>query len=260
MKIPDINTILSDLGLSNEEIKIYLVSLELGPQPASVLAKKAGLKRGQTYNKLSLLRQKGIMQEFIENKVSYFTSLPPNTLLSVVDRRREELDVQKQKLFGVIPFLEKIKNPLLIQPKVRFFQGVEGLKEIYEDTIRVKNQSIYAFGDFNYFFPEDQDEALNKWIWDYSNKRADRGITYVGIINKSNYSDQAYKKRVRQKRKLKMLKDVYLPAEINVYGDKVAVSSTYKDMVGLIIEDAPIAETLRNLHQAVWKYLPDYKI
>jgi hypothetical protein len=36
--------------------------------------------------------------------------------------------------------------------------------------------------------------------------------------------------------------------------------STHKDMVGLIIEDAPTAENMRNFHQAVWGYLPNYKL
>ena len=253
------NDILKELGLGNEEIAIYLASLELGPQPASVIAKKAGLKRGQTYNKLAILKQKGIMQEFVQNKVSYFTSQPPGTLVSLLEHQQEELEAKKQKLLQAIPFLNKISNPLLVQPTVKFFQGVEGLKEIYEDTLRVKNQPIYAIGDFDYFFPENKDKALNDWIWHYADRRARNGIWYLAIMNKSHFSDEAYRKRVKQKRKIKMLKNVYLPVEINIYGDKVAVMSTHKDMLGLIIEDAPIAENMRNFHQAVWKFLPDYK-
>lgn len=256
---PEMQQILKTFGLSDPEIAIYLASLELGSQPASIVAKKAGLKRGHTYNMLTLLIQKGLVQEFIKEKVRYFSSRSPGTLLSTVEHREEQLEILKQGLMRVIPDLEKISNPLLVQPKVRFFQGVEGIKEIYEDTIRIPNQDIYGAGDFDYYFPEQQNRELNEWIWSYANRRAKSNICYMGIINKSKMSDQAYRRRREQKRKLKMLRGIYLPVEINVYGSKVAMMSTYRDMVGLIIEDAPIAETFRNFHQAIWKFLPDYK-
>ncbi len=254
----DIHSALKDFGLSEPEVKTYLASLELGPQPASVIAKKAGLKRGHTYNMLALLIQKGIVQEFTKDKVRYFSSRSPSTLLNILDHREEQIEIQKQKLLRIVPGLEKLSNPLLVQPKVRFFQGVEGIKEIYEDTIRVPNQPIYGLGDFEYYFPEQHDKELNDWIWNYATRRAKRGVWYIGIVNKSKMSDLAFKKRRDQKRKLKMLNGIYLPVEINIYGDKVAMASTYRDMVGLIIEDAPIAETFRNFHQAIWKFLPDY--
>jgi len=257
-KDENIFNIFEELGLSTEEISVYLSVLELGFQPASVIAKNAGLKRGQTYNKLSNLIKKGIVQEFVKNKIRYFTTGSPKVLQSFVERKEDKLKITKQKLLQIVPILEKIGNPLLSQPKVRFFQGVDGIKEIYEDTIRIKNQNIYAVGDFDHIFPVVKDKELNDWIWDYATRRAKKEVDYIGIINKSKLSDQAFKRRKSQKRKMKMLNNVYLPVEINIYGDKVAIMSSSKDMVGIIIEDAPIAVTLRNFHQAVWSFLPKY--
>ncbi|MBI4994884.1 hypothetical protein HZC21_04560 [Candidatus Peregrinibacteria bacterium] len=256
----DAQNILKDFGLSEPEIKVYLASLELGSQPASIIAKKAGLKRGHTYNMLERMIQKGIVQEFTKHKVRYFNSRSPATFMSILEHRQDELKKLRQGLIQVIPDLQRIFNPLLLQPKARFFQGVEGIKEIYEDTIRVKNQNIYGIGDFEYYFPEQKNKELNEWIWNYADRRAKKNIWYIGIVNKSYMSDLAYRRRKKQKRKLKMLKAVYLPVEINIYGNKVAIASTYRDMVGLIIEDAPIAENLKNFHQSIWKFLPDYKI
>lgn len=246
-------------GLDREESSIYLASLELGSQPASILAKKAGLKRGHVYNILSRLKDRGIMHEITRDGVRYFDSRSPSTLLSLLANKEEEIAVQKQKLLQVLPTLEKLRNPLIVQPKVCFYQGVERLKEVYNDTIRVKNQPLYAVCDFEHAFPETQDKELHDWMWKYTDRRAKQGVYYIGIVNKSKDSDLAYKWRKKQKRKMKMLKGVYLPVEINVYGDKVALISTSEDMVGVIIEDKPIAEMLRNFHQAMWPFLPDYK-
>jgi sugar-specific transcriptional regulator TrmB len=106
----DIKEILQESGFSLEETVIYLSSLELGAQPASVIAKKSGLKRGQTYNKLALLVQKGIMQEFVKDKVTYFTCQQPQTLISVLEHKQEEIEEKKRKLLSIVPFLNKIES------------------------------------------------------------------------------------------------------------------------------------------------------
>lgn len=251
---------LENTGLSEAEGSVYLALLELGSQPASTVAKKAGLKRGHTYNVLSDLATKGIVQEFVKGSVKYFTACSPVVLLSLLERRREELEVKKTGLLQVVPELERIRNPFSVQPKVRLFQGIDGIKEIYEDTLRTNDKNLYAIGDFDHFFPRDNDPELNDWIWKYCSRRAKLGITYIGITNKSATSDLAFQKRKKEKRILKMLQGIDLPVEVNIYGNKVAIISSSKDMVGLIIEDKPTADTFRNLHKAIWQMLPEYKI
>lgn len=242
-------------GLEDEEVSIYLASLEIGPQPASIIAKRAGLKRGQTYNKLAILIHKGIMQEYIEKKIRLFTCFHPGNLISILEHNQQKIENQKKKLVEIVPLLMEIQNPMINQPKIKYFQGIEGVKEIYEDTIRTKNP-IYAFGDFKYIFKE---ESFRDWICDYAKRRSKKKVNYVGIINKSTLSDEAFKKKIARKRQMKMLENVDLSVEINIYGDKVAIISTYHDMVGLIIEDSYIAATFRNLHKAMWELLPNYK-
>jgi len=196
----------------------------------------------------------------IKRKIRHFAACRPETILSVLLHREEKIAHQKEQIAQIIPLLQSLKNPAVQPARVRFFEGSQGIKEIYEDTIQNSNETIYAIGDFACFFPQEKDPVLNGWIWKYSQRRAAKGIWYYGIANKSKYSDMAFRKRLKQKRKLKMLKDVELPVEINIYGNKVAVMSTSKEMIGFIIEDAPTAETLRNLHKAIWGFLPDYAI
>ena len=260
MEHSDLSAILQQLGFSKPEADIYISSLSLGAQPASVIAKKSQLKRGQTYNVLSQLKDRGIMQEFIKDGVRHYIGCTPSTLLSIFTNREQSIAVQKQKFLGLLPILDKIQNPLIIQPKVRFYQGVDGLKQVYNDTIRVPNQKIYALCDFEHTFPASHSTELHEWLWKYTDRRAAQGVWLLGIINKSKESDLAFKWRKKQKRKMKLLNNTYLPVEFIVYGNKVAFISTKEDMVGVIIEDKPIAETLRNFHQTMWAMLPDYAL
>lgn len=256
---PTVLTALQSFGLSESETAVYLALLELGTQPASVVARKAGLKRGHTYNVLAGLSQKGVVQEFERRGVRTFTCTRPANLLSLLERRADDLENTKRQLLQSLPILESIINPLAAQPKVRFYQGIDGIKQIYEDTLRFPNQDLYAIGDFDHYFPRENSPELNDWMWRYCDRRAKANIRYLGIVNKSSTTDIAFRKRKGQKRVFKMLQNVDLPVEVNIYGNRVAIISSSKDMVGLIVEDGPTADTLRNFHRAVWAMLPDYK-
>jgi len=259
-KNTDIQKALTGFGLHSEEIALYIALLELGSQPASVLAKQADLKRGHTYNILTRLMERGVVQSHEKNGVKYFTGCAPASLLSMLERREEDLERTKAMLLDSLPLLQKLSYPLVLPPKVRLFQGVESMKEIYNDSLQHAEGVIHAFGDFAHFFPRERNIDLNEWIWRYCERRAAKGIWYEGIVNKSADSDIAFKKRREHKRRLKMLKGLDLPVEVNIYGNRVAIMSSSHDLVGLIIEDQPIADTLRNLHKAFWKTLPEYSL
>jgi sugar-specific transcriptional regulator TrmB len=257
---PSLLQALRAFGLSEPEARIYLTLLEIGPQSAGVIAKKADLKRGHTYNLLTTLAAQGVIQEFTKNRVKYFTCSSPVVLVSLLERREEEIEGRRRTLLQALPDLERIRNPMAVQPKVRLFQGVEGIKEIYEDTLREGDAHLYAIGDFDHYFPREQSPELNDWMWEYARRRAEAGITYIGIVNKSPTSDAAFRTRKKERRQFKMLQGIDLPVEVNIYADKVAIISSSRDMVGLIIEDKPTADMFRNLHRAVWHLLPDYML
>ena len=57
-----IKKILTQLGLNNIEQEIYLITLEYGPAPASLLAKQANLNRVTVYEILKRLSRQGYVK------------------------------------------------------------------------------------------------------------------------------------------------------------------------------------------------------
>lgn len=255
---PEVRRVLGDIGLSDAESAVYLAALELGSRPASVIAHKAGLKRGQTYNVLANLIQMGIVQEFVRSSVRHFTSSPPHALVGIVDKKEEELRRNKQKLQGVIPDLERVCSNLLVKPKVRFYQGIEGMLEVFEDTIRVPNLALYGLIDLEYSIRLGSEET-KEWVQSYMHRRDQNNNWYLGIICRDENPGTEFKLVPAVKRRLKYATGLRVPAEIIVYGSKVAIFSSHDERVAIIIESEPIAETLRNIHQTVWNFLPDYQ-
>lgn len=253
----DVTNALCAFGLSEVEVSVYQAALSLGARPASVIAQRAGLKRGHTYNVLRSLMEKGIVQEYVKNSVRHFTCSAPKSLLSMVELRESELAKQRDQLQRIIPELEKLRNPLSAEPKVKFFRGLEGIKEIYEEMLRVPNQEIYAVVDAQYSWTNYGGEP-EEWLKSFIRRRADRNIWWRGIVNRSEASDRAVQNRSAIKREVRSIEGLDLRVEISIFGSKVALLSTAEDMVGVLIEHEGIAETARSLHQTVWKFLPAY--
>ena len=142
---------------------------------------------------------------------------------------------------------------------MRFFQGVDGVKEIYEDTLRTPDITIHALADPCCSCTTMGDD-IDDWMVHYVRRRTAQNIFYKGIWVKSNTGDKVIRKRKSSKRELKMIGELDLPVVIFVYGPRTAIVSAHHETVGLIIENKPIADTLRNIHQAVWDMLPDYDL
>jgi len=254
--VTDVLAALNGLGLSETEIVIYQAVLATGSRPASVIAKKAGLKRAHTYNILEALKEKGIVQETIKNGVRHYSPIAPSSLLAMMENQVAELIQKKKKLEGIIPLLENIQNSIGRQAKVRLFQGKDGICEIFEDILRV-GEDMFSFVDLQNSWSSYDDDSRH-WIESFIQRREQRGITWRAIAVKSDVSDRELKRRSAAKRKVKILTGVHLPGEINIYGPKVALTSTKGEMIGALVENEPIADTLRAVHQVLWALLPDY--
>jgi len=253
--------LLTRVGLKSDEAQIYLELLHNGSRPAGRLATGLSLKRGYTYNLIEGLVSRGIVTEHEVRGVRYFSASGPHVLLQELAARLKTLTNLAEEFSQALPAIEALTgNSKGGVPRVQLYRGVDGIKAVYQDTIKVQNETIYAIADFETTFPEKKSAELYKWMWDYSKRRAAKEISYHGILNRSPKSDLAYKRRTQERRKLKMMSGCPLTVEINIYGSSVAITSTANDMSGIIIRDLLISSSLKMIHQALWSNLPNYRM
>ena len=175
-----LKNILQKIGLSDKDAEVYLACLELGTQPASVIAKKAGLKRPTTYLILEGLLKKGLVSEYTGSSVKYFTSVSPEYLLNFVEKQKRELTSHQRELERYLPQLQSLTNPYSINPKVRFYEGVEGIERVMDDTLNLKNPEILSYSSIDRWFSS---EDLKRYITNYGNRRSvEKKIKIRGIV------------------------------------------------------------------------------
>ena len=236
--------LINSLGLSEAEAEVYVASLELGQANIHDLAQKSGVKRTSIYNFIEDLKKRGFLQETKKGKRRVYSAAHPEQLLEIEKIRISEL----QRL---IPELLAIQNIAKDKPRVTFYDGVDGIKEVYADMLRDKKE-IIAFEDL-----EHMKRVLPKSFFEnFPEERARKEILFKSILRDSSVARELTKKNFRLLRDSKFIKTGDWKTEINIYGDKTALMSfRTKHPFCVLIEDHNITETLRTAWRELWDRL-----
>lgn len=239
---------LQQLGLSDKEAKTYLASLESGSTTVQQIARKSGLKRPTVYFAIDQLIKKGLMSSFERGKKRFFTAESPERLVSLIAFQRKKAQILEEDLQKILPELDSLFGLTGEKPKVKFFEGKEGLKAIQDDFLKTEDKNIenvYPRDDFIKVFSE----AERK---EYVAKLRKKKIKVRTIYTSKNESAKLISNPYAE-RKFVSHEKFPLSADITIYGNKVAIGTYRGKLVGVIIESKEIAETLRLVFNLAWK-------
>src|SRR3989338_4129244 len=233
------------LGLTEHEVAVYLAALELGEGNIQEISRKSGVKRTSIYNFIDTLKERQLLSEIKKGKRKLYSAVSPNHLV----------DEQRSKMASVerlIPQLLAIQNNVRNKPRVSFYEGVDGIKEIYRMTLRDK-QTIYAW--------EDLDQAIDtlppQFVKNYTEERAAKKIPARCIDRDTPFAREwTAKNNERLARESRFIDSEEFGTEINVFGNKVAFFRWDKENpFGVVIEDPGIATAVRVAWQELWNRL-----
>ncbi len=139
---------------------------------------------------------------------------------------------------------------------VSFYEGIEGIKEVYRDTLKAKTYL------FSLLQPSDVDPDLYKWLTtEYVEQRIKKGVQAYVVLS-TEKEDEAlgdYIAKSRDELRIShVIKSVGHPFEneIIIYDDKVAfIQYNPKYPLGaILITHKPIANTMRSMFlHFLWK-------
>ena len=146
----------------------------------------------------------------------------------------------------LIPNLKSTHN-VSDRPVVRFYEGEEGLKHAYEDTL-TSREPIRAYASV-----ENMHAGLPGYFPKYYKRRAEKGISIRAIVPVSPESLARVKLNKAEKREIAFVPpDKYsFSPEINIYDNKVMIAS-WKEKLGIIIESREIADAMKKVYELAW--------
>lgn len=129
-----IEAVLKKYGLLEKEIKIYLAVLRLGPSSVRRLANESGVNRGTTYDILKKLTADGLVNYYAKGKRNFIAE-DPRKLADAIEERQEKLKRVKVSIEDILPELKSIYDNAENRPKVKYFEGKEGVKIVLQDIL-----------------------------------------------------------------------------------------------------------------------------
>ncbi len=245
--------ILSDVGLTNDQASVYLFLLEHGFSTAKIIAQKTLIGRALTYKVLDQLIALQLVQKRDDlGKVSKFFPRHPGAIKEILHDKKAELDRASLTLGHAFGELSSSFNLLMGKPNVQFFEGTDGIRKVYDDILEV-NKDICVISS-----PSDKEEALHLLIREQIHKQVaqnirTRAITPIGHAQKTSLSPEEDSKRLVERKKVSAEK-LNIPAQIIMYGDKVAITNFKEEFITVIIESAYIFQTMQTLFDYIWNH------
>lgn len=245
--LPVLKNALQNIGLSDKQIAVLGVLLESGgPMFVSSVGRAAKLNRTTTYDILKELGVKGLASQVKKEGAVRYQSIAAELLPAYLERRREELEDSKKQLMDIIPQIKLLRAHGKSLPKVQFFEGLDGLKQAYEDTL--ENNKEKFLRDITGI-----DAAFNLfdagWIEYYLKKRARLGVRCIDLVPDT---DWGHKSKIDDEKYIRTTK--FLPpehgfdAEVSIYDNKVGIFSyAENNPVAILIEDDTISGMMKTL-------------
>lgn len=240
----EIKKILEQVGIDGKKAEVYLACLEMGGATGYLLAKKTGLKRPTAYDLINQLMKEGLVYKSIKGKVKYFSPADPEILIL-------KLKEKEEKVKSILPALQNLYNSPKTKPFIRYFEGTEGIKEMYEDSLRSckKGDEILAY------VGNDVLKNIPEYANDYIRRRLEKGVKLRGIYKSSPEILKYMQNNQAQLREARVLAEKEFPVanETNIYKNKIAIASYGAEMFGMIIESAEIARAQKAIFELAWK-------
>lgn len=234
---------LTSIGLNETQAQAYIALVKGGSFTPPQAAVKLQLKRTNAYAVLEQLEDLGLAtKKDIKKKITY-TVANPIALERLARSNRNRALSQEKKVQDALPTLLKYFHTFAEQPGVRFYQGTDEIKDIYNDMLRT-GCDIYVLRS-----ARDQDLLTTEFFKKFRMQKSKLGIA-THIINPANnaaifndISDKTYNEIHTQLRP-----DCYTAnVEMAAYGNKLSIISFGEEAIGMIIDSPQIADSYRQM-------------
>jgi sugar-specific transcriptional regulator TrmB len=233
----EIETILTEVGISQKEAKIYLILLKNGESSASEIGELSKLNRVTCYTLLKNLQLKGIVNNTIQSGMQYFEAVSPNILINIIENKKENIKL-------IIPLLKQKEKKIESKTEVSIFEGKKGILSALDIIIEdAKNKKeVLGYGNFVVANSLIEHESLH-----WRKTRIKNKIKIKAVINKVvpieeyNYL-KGYEKltEVKENKKLEKIKSYTLISE-----NYVGIIFSSEELKGILIKDKSAVEKER---------------
>lgn len=237
---------LSRLGLSEKEATVYVTMLRLGNATAPQIVEHTKISRASTHDALDVLSHMGLVTAYREGEAHKFTAEPPERLLNVLRLQRREVELREQHAERLLPQLAAVHTVHAAKPKIRYIEGIDGLRNIQREYETWDNDTIQLIG-YDAFCAV-SDRRITR---DHHEILHDRKSTIRSMLVTNTRVHVPAVPNLEVRCVPASFFDV--TGEVSVCGDRVLLFSYANGFIAIEITSPSIAATVRASLELAWK-------
>ncbi|AGW90309.1 TrmB family transcriptional regulator [Ralstonia pickettii] len=233
---------LAQLGIEGNRARFYLAALELGEATIADVSHHAGIARTNAYEVMQRLVSEGLISRIERKSKVFVQAQDPFVIL----RRIEQ---QRQIAADIVPQLRMLHHQAGHKPRVRYFEGLEGITEVLYDTLSCRSGELRGILAMAELMETPGLDVMNRYIA----ARTKAEIRLRVIRSESRETAAIWPASRAERRELR-----YAPTGLDlgmtsyIYDDKVAYISSRREHFALCIESAEFAAFQAALFDGLW--------
>jgi len=245
----DVIESLKSFGLNEKEAKVYLALLQLGKTTAYAVSTRSGLKKPTTYVILGQLVRKGFAFQIPRSRKHLFFAESPDKCFALA---REKLSLAQESL----PELMAAKKGESEKVNVSYFEGLEGIKEIYQkliDRMKKRPEEERELVGF-YAHTRDTPKELEEYWIKLSGELKQSNILRKGLTPKDESLRWYFENAKKYSFDLLGLPTEKYNSNVSfeIY-DKYVQIVSHRHLQGTLIENRDVAIALKQIFDMMWE-------
>lgn len=251
--MPDITSILAELGFDDAEVALYLTLLQNGPLPVAKLSKKLGSPRTTIYTMLARLTGRGLVRESARKGLKIYLAEPPDSVGHLFSQQLRSLEEAHKQFLQILPELRAARAPSTTAPRLAIMDGKEGLQGLLKDMLLYADITTCAVWPIKKMI-----EALSAQFFDFHNRERIKRNIYTRAVwpHDESVAIETYPFMgwgAEFKREVRIAPDSMSYAlGYWIYADKVAFLSSARESYGFIIQSEELTKTLTSQFDLLW--------
>lgn len=238
---------LRSIGLTENEVKIYLDLLKRGSSTAYDIGKRTGIYRVHVYDKLEQLMDKGLVTHVYKGAKKFFQAASPLKIKQYMEDKKRDVELQDEAVQSVLPELEAMASLPKEDTFVEVFKGIEGLKYFLKDIIKTK-QEVLVTGIDDQKYQEALPVFMKQYFRDLKNNNIKERVITIkkeGIF--------LFEKESAPTTEYRFLEETqFNPTNTFIYGDRMVIVTWGTPPTAVMIKNASVAETHRGHFEHLW--------
>ncbi|MFH1587260.1 MAG: helix-turn-helix domain-containing protein [Candidatus Diapherotrites archaeon] len=241
--MPEVNKpILKQMGLTENEIEVYLTLLRVGSSSVSSIAEHSRLYRPYVYDTLKKLQEKGLISSVGKEGKKFFRAAKPQKLMDFLKDKEAALE-------SIMPSLESLMKAPKEDTIVELYKGKGVVKTVQRDVLNTLNESggeSLVIGVDEQRFMDADPIAMGQFFNEMKRNKIEEKV----LVREGDNYLPAHKETTKYRF---ISKEFFSPMSTFIYGNKVAIILFGEPLHGLIIKSELLSESYRKQFHLLWK-------